>query len=130
MNEYLERVFKLELRRQSEFAATAFQDLDQALASNDMTRIWYSVQALLIAVGNISKVLWPPNPTYECRGAALRDSLGVQEQSPLAPRSFRNHFEHFDERLEAWAASSKRHNFADSNVLTDYLFHRTGPFAE
>ena len=116
MNEYLERVFKLELRRQSGFAATALEDLNQALATNDMTRIWYSVQALLISVGNISKVLWPPNSKYEGRGAALRASLGVREQSPLAPRSFRNHFEHFDERLEAWAASSERHNLADSNV--------------
>jgi hypothetical protein len=55
----------------------------------------------------------------------------VDDSSPLAPRTFRNHFEHFDERLEDWAMSSKRKNFVDSNVgpsgmisgidLEDYL---------
>jgi len=30
--------------------------------------------------------------------------------------NFRNHFEHFDERLEEWAKSSERHNFVDSNI--------------
>jgi hypothetical protein len=46
----------------------------------------------------------------------LRQSLGVKDDSPLAPRTFRNHFEHFDERLEVWATSSKRKNFIDSNI--------------
>lgn len=50
------------------------------------------------------------------RGEALRTSLGVPDSSPLEPRTFRNHFEHFDERLEQWATSLQRKNFADSNV--------------
>ena len=28
----------------------------------------------------------------------------------------RNHFEHFDERLDKWWLKSKRHNYADLNI--------------
>ena len=75
-----------------------------------------SAQALLVAVGNISKLLWPSNPRLAKRGNQLRTSLSIRGGSVLAPRNFRNHIEHFDERLEEWATSSQRRNFVDSNV--------------
>ena len=81
-----------------------------------MDGIWYAIQAFLVAAGNISKLLWPPKPLLPERGAELRESLSIGDDSPLEPRIFRNHFEHFDERLEQWATSSERHNFADFNV--------------
>jgi hypothetical protein len=95
----------------------AASDLAVAVASGDMHRLWYSAQALLVAAGNVSKLLWPPNPKYQQRGRELRASLGVKEDSPLAPRTFRNHFEHFDERLEDWATSSNRRSLVDSSVV-------------
>jgi hypothetical protein len=111
------RIFQREVERQCKFAIMATQDLNLSLQEPDMDRIWYSVQALLVAVGNVSKLLWPPNPKLTGRGAQLRASLSVSDDSPLAPpRVFRNHFEHFDERLESWATSSERGNFVDSNV--------------
>jgi hypothetical protein len=71
----------------------------------------------LVAVGNISKIFWPINQKYGMRGEELRKSLGIEDNSPIQPRNFRNHFEHFDERLEKWAKSSERHNFVDSSIL-------------
>jgi len=110
------RIFQREVERQCKFAIIAVQDLNQALQIGDMDRIWYSIQAILVAAGNVSKLLWPPKPLLPERGTELRASLSVDDDSPLEPRTFRNHFEHFDERLEQWAASSERRNFADSNV--------------
>jgi hypothetical protein len=109
------RIFHGEVERQCRFGLTAADDLQAALQAGDMDRLWYSVQALLVAAGNVSKLLWPEQK-YSQRGDELRASLGVPEDSPLAPRTFRNHFEHFDARLHDWAASSQRRNFADSNV--------------
>jgi hypothetical protein len=84
-------------------------------AAND--RLWFSVQAFLVAAGNISKLLWPPDkPLLPERGPELRANLEVEENSPLKPRTFRNHFEHFDKRLEQWAVSSKHRVFIDSNI--------------
>ena len=110
------RIFQREVERQCKFALIAAQDLNQALKVSDMDSVWYSVQAFLVAAGNISKLLWPPKPLLPERGAELRASLSVSDDSPIEPRTFRNHFKHFDERLEQWATSSERHNFADSNV--------------
>jgi hypothetical protein len=92
-------------------------------------RFWYSVQAFLVAAGNISKLLWPSYRKGEElipeRGPELRVSLAVEEDSPLAPRALRNHFEHFDLRLEQWAVSSTPRVFVDSNIgpvsmISDY----------
>ena len=116
MDKMVLRIFQQEVERQCKFSLLALKDLDQALENRDMDRIWYSVQSFLVAAGNISQILWPPKPLLPERGAELRASLFVSGDSPLEPRTFRNHFEHFDERLEAWATSSKRRNFADSNV--------------
>lgn len=110
------RIFQREVERQCRFALLAHADLEGALASADMDRLWYAAQGLLVAVGNISKLLWPPNPAIPERAQELRNSLGVSAGSALEPRAFRNHFEHFDERLESWATSSGRKNFIDSNV--------------
>lgn len=110
------RIFQREVERQCRFAFIAFEDLSQAVRICDIDRIWYSIQAFLVAAGNISKLLWPVNPLLPERGAELRASLSVSDDSPLEPRTFRNHFEHFDERLEQRATSSERRNFVDSNV--------------
>jgi hypothetical protein len=80
-------------------------------------RLWYSVQAFLVAAGNISKLLWPSNrPILPERGPDRRASLEVEEDSPLKPMTFRNHFERFDERLEQWAVSSEHRVFIDANI--------------
>ncbi len=110
------RIFQREVERQCKFALLAVEDLNQAFKVHDSDRIWYSIQSFLVAAGNVSKLLWPPKQGSRKRGEILRNSLGVAANSPLEPRILRNHFEHFDERLESWATISGRVNFADSNV--------------
>lgn len=135
MDKMLLEIFHREVERQSRFGLIASADLDAALECGDMDRIWYSVQSLLGAAGNASKLLWPPQPQtpkhpqpqIPKRGEDLRESLGVPDSSPLEPRAFRNHFEHFDERLEQWATSSQRRNFTDSNVGTTGMISGLDP---
>lgn len=116
MDKRILRIFQREIERQCRFAIIAVQDLQKALQAPDMDRIWYSIQSFLVAAGNVSKLLWPSSAHIPDRATELKNSLGVDDSSPLAPRTFRNYFEHFDERLEDWATSSKQKNFVDSNV--------------
>lgn len=116
MEKMVLRIFQWEVERQCRFGLMAVEELNQALDAHDMDGIWYSIQAFLVATGNISKLLWPPDKHFTERGAELSKSLSVGDNSPLGPRTFRNYFEHFDERLGGWATSSERHNFIDSNV--------------
>jgi hypothetical protein len=117
------KVFQREVERQCRFALMAVEELNQSLKSCNMDGIWYSIQSFLVAVGNVSKLLWPPNSRFSGRGIDLRKSLSVDDDSPLAPRTFRNHFEHFDERLEDWATSLGSHNFIDGNVGPPGMIH-------
>jgi hypothetical protein len=110
------RILQLEVARQCAFGITAWQDILVAVERSDDDRVWYSVQALLVAAGNVSKLLWPSKETLPDRGRALRESLKVAEDLPLRPRDFRNHFEHFDERIELWAEAAPDGAFVDSCI--------------
>ncbi len=116
MDKQVLRIFQREIERQCQFSLIAAQDLQSAIGAEDMDRLWYSVQSFLVAVGNVSKLLWPSNERISGRAVELKQSLGVDDNSLLEPRRFRNHLEHFDERLEVWTTASKRRNFVDSNV--------------
>ncbi len=127
MNPRLLKAFQLEVVNQCHFAIMAIKDLENAVkdmndvtrpAADGMTRIWYSIQAFLIAAGNLSKLLWPPTPGISERGPELRASLSVEDSSCLQPRIFRNHFEHYDQRLEKFFLSLEPPNFSyiDRNV--------------
>ena len=81
---------------------------------------WFYVHAFVTIAGNVSKLLWPPSsnrdPKPVIRGHMLREHLGIKDDSALRDRTLRDHLEHFDSRLETWAATSTRHNFADRNI--------------
>jgi len=103
-------------------AAVEARDLDEVVRqqrrmreawrpdSRDTTyRTWFALQGILASAANLSKLLWgsdDPRMTQakrdqrEAERKALRDSLGVTDESPLKSRRVRNAFEHFDERLE------------------------------
>ena len=87
MDNMLLRIFHSEVERQARFGLIAASDLDAALSSRDMDRLWYSVQSLLIAAGNLSKLFWPSQSSARKRGEDLRTSLAVPDPSPLEPRS-------------------------------------------
>lgn len=142
MKKIVLEIFQREIERQCKFSVIAINEIHSGLKQGDSDKVWYAIQNLLIATGNISKIFWPSYQKLEKdgkrlekegnvkeaerllkkaeelgkRGAGLRGSLGVKDDSPLNPRKFRNHFEHFDERLESWAVSSRRRNFVDSNI--------------
>jgi hypothetical protein len=110
------QLFVQEVDRQAQFGLSAAADLRHAVTRNDTDRIWYSIQSLLVATGNVSKLLWPSQRASSARGDTLRQTLQVENDSPLVSRAFRNHFEHFDERLEAWGISAHTHMVVDSNI--------------
>ena len=114
METFLLRQFQREIERQCQFAMIALQDIDEASANSDGKLFWYSIQNLLVAIGRISRLLWPPDENASERGAELRASLGVGEDSPLKSRTHVEYFENFDERLENWQQTSEHHRFFDS----------------
>jgi hypothetical protein len=102
---------------QSRFAVRAADELNEGLRLADSDRVWSAIHALLAATANLSKILWPTRPTSRARGDRLRRRLGITATSALRDRGMRDVFEHFDDKLEDWAASSERHNIVDQGIL-------------
>ncbi|MDQ3942899.1 MAG: hypothetical protein M3254_07325 [Actinomycetota bacterium] len=127
MEKTLIRQFQVEVERQCQFAMIALQDMEEASANSDGKLFWYAVQNLLVAVGRISRLLWPPDPLFPKRGEELRESLGVGEESPLKALTFVEHLEHFDKRLETWYVTSEQRRFFDSYTEPLDVLAETAP---
>jgi hypothetical protein len=119
--------FVREVQRQAQFGLDAWGALQQSLRRSaiDHVEIWANVQSLLVAAGITSRLLWPAAEKSRARGRSLREMLRVADDSPLVSRRIRDSFEHFDERLDAWADEMRTGPqpglIGDSNV---------GPFAQ
>ena len=107
----LERAVELAVGRKTapDFADALMVGIAEQSVQED--RVWYSVQAFLSAAANISKLLWPLDrrdgaKQFPDRGAHLRRTLAIEESSLLKNKDLRNHFEHFDERIEEWVPTS------------------------
>ncbi|MBN1363250.1 MAG: hypothetical protein JW976_00445 [Syntrophaceae bacterium] len=96
-----EMVFIGEIVLQSKIAELAAKRLSAAHDNLDNIEVWSSIQSILVAAGNVSKILWP-SKEYAERGERLRELLNVDDNNILSDRSLRNHFEHYDERIEKW----------------------------
>ncbi len=101
---------------------------------NLVDKAWFSIEAFLMATGNISKVFWPSVPgkdknraRIERRCRALRILCEMGDDSPLKSRVLRNHFEHFDERLDIWYDADRPANLADSNFVRLEEFKEWNP---
>lgn len=115
-NEWVERVYLGELLNQTKLARAAISDLRRAWVLDTRhdplatTRAFAASQSLLAAVAMISKMLWPDERNQapgakemraRARAGRIRTALDLEGTAPLQPRSTRNFFEHFDEKLDA-----------------------------
>ena len=71
---------------------------------------------MLNAGANISKAFWGSGGKFSAERKPLRDSIKIDDNSPLREVAMRNNFEHFDERLDRWWKESKRHSLVDFNL--------------
>jgi len=124
MNQFEQRVFLSEIKQQSEFSLAAY---NRILPGNDPQAFFYHVQAFLVSAANVSKLLFPGQvrgkqvvqQRSDQRADELRVILGVDLTSPLYDRTFRNHFEHFDERIQEWADRPGPKNFVNNIVAVN-----------
>jgi hypothetical protein len=102
-----------EIVTQAKFAEKAAGRL---FNTSDSVEVWESIQSILVAAANVSKILWPVKNQNETRGKQLRELLDVSDDNLLSDRTIRNHFEHYDERIEEWIENSKSSVYMDSKI--------------
>ena len=102
MNPLQEMVLIGEIVLQSKIALRAAELLEAPSSDVDkQVETWSSIQSLLVATANVSKILWP-TIKYKARGERLRQILRVENNNILSNRNFRNYFEHYDEQIDDW----------------------------
>jgi hypothetical protein len=116
LDTYLLRMFQRQVANQCFAALMAAETAQSALNPVNQDVFWASIQNCLTAVANISKAMWGQGGKYAKERKPLRDSLGVGNNSPLKRTSMRNNFEHFDERLDDWYATSTNRNHLDHMI--------------
>ena len=116
MDRSLLRMFQRQVAIQCRCLLRAAQDVDKGLQNRDIDYTFYALQNLLNAGANISKSLWGQGGKLAAERKPLRDSIGIDDTSPLREVTMRNNFEHFDERLDRWWKQSARHNNVDMNI--------------
>ncbi|MGB3063365.1 hypothetical protein [Sphingobacterium thalpophilum] len=114
-----------EIALQSQIAQKAAERLRATHDNFDKIETWCSIQSILVAAGNVSKILWP-SQKYKMRGQKLRGLLGVEDNNPLSSRKFRNHFEHYDERIEEWFENSSQGSYIDLAMNPSLRNHHFG----
>jgi hypothetical protein len=110
------RIFQAQVELQCRTVIFAAQDVERALRLPDAALTWSAIQNLLTAAANISKALWGQGGKLAVEREPLRASLGIADTSPLREVAMRNHFEHFDERLDRWWDTSANHIYVDMAV--------------
>lgn len=124
MNGLLQMTLLGEISLQSQIAIRASERLDETKNTFDHIEVWCSIQSILVSSGNVSKILWPSNKKYKSRGEKLRRVLRISDSHLLSNRKFRNHFEHFDERVEERFSNSPQGLYVDL-AMNPSLFNRT-----
>jgi len=113
------RVFQRQVAGQCRVVMSSVPIINQAASTADHDALWVGCQMFAVGSANVSKALWGDGKNRSKVAAQrqpLRDSLGVDDTSPLYDLSLRNHFEHFDERIDKWWAEDPNHNILDRMI--------------
>lgn len=116
MKDLSEMVFIAEIVMQAKIAKRAAERLQVTTDHFNEIEVWGAIQSILIAAGNVSKILWPSRKSSVARGKALRMLLNVDNRNLLSDRKFRNHFEHYDERIEDWFEENRSAVYMDPSI--------------
>lgn len=93
------------------------QTLNDSFArKTQLDDFWQAIHIALVGAANVSLLLWGSGGKKAESRRPLRESIGVDDNSYLKDLQLRNHFEHFDERLERWWDQSEGRNFGDKNI--------------
>lgn len=111
------RVFQRQIQLQCQAIVVGSHDFNSAMTTGDSTHAWIAIQNILTAAANVSKALWGQRGKFANQRAPLRASLQVDDTSPFRVVAMRNHFEHYDERLDTWWRDSPSHNHFDMSFV-------------
>jgi hypothetical protein len=93
-------------------------NVDRARQKDSGDRLWFAIHGVVVTAANIAKALWGEHGTRAKERQPLRNSIRVDDDSPLKQILVRSHFhfEHYDQRLDEWWLKSADHDIVFRNV--------------
>ncbi len=124
MDEFIEGIYLSELVAQCEFGVGSVQRMNNMLQNHGSPSEFFREAGNFLQHSSaVSRLLWPPGGNSrqkkkraKQRGAHLRKNLEIGDDHTLKDRTLRDHFEHFDERLDDWAETSPNKNIVDNMI--------------
>lgn len=117
MDNFLKGVYLRQAKEECEFCLAAVNRMNEILEKEAEGDFFREALDLVHHAAAVSRIFWPPGcrdkkkkARAQRRGQALRDELGIKSGHPVQKRTLRDHFEHFDERLDDWAENSRNRN--------------------
>lgn len=95
--EFWVRMSMTEITTQCRFATISYENVIRK-SEKSTDYVFSSIHSFLSHSANISKML----KSRGTSGIVIGDILGVDSNSVIHTRKFRNHLEHYDERLKKW----------------------------
>jgi len=113
MEQDLERTYLEQALQDCKLCMISTVRFNYAMAHQDDCDPFDHITALINHSAAVSRMFWPPGSPNKlskarskARGDYLRNSVGVEDDHSVRQRKLRDHFEHYDERLDEWAESS------------------------
>jgi hypothetical protein len=110
-------MFLGQLQFQCHVVLIASQEVDVGVKARNSMDVFLHLQSLLNAAASIAKVCWGQGGRRSAARVEIREAIGIRDDSSFRDVSARNHFEHFDERIEdVWWPNSTAHQLAELSV--------------
>jgi hypothetical protein len=117
MDNFLEQIYLEQAKQECEACFVAVKAFNTALERERSEDPFAHASAFVHHAAAVSRIFWPPGSRDKHarqrahrRGETLRKALLIPTNHPVQERTLRDHFEHFDERLDDWAERSKNRN--------------------
>ena len=117
MDNFLVKIYLGQVKLECELCFNSIKLMNAILKKEVEGDLFQPALDLVHHAAAVSRIFWPPGGRNkqsrmraQKRGQNLRDILELPSGHAVQDRSLRDHFEHFDERLDDWAETSKNRN--------------------
>jgi len=117
MDDFLQKIYLGQVKQECEYCFHPIEIMNAIMNKQIEGDFFQPALDLIHHAAAVSRIFWPPRGKNKQstkrahrRGQFLRDLLDLPSGHPVQDRTLRDHFEHFDERLDGWAENSKNRN--------------------
>lgn len=118
MDEFTLKIFVDEIKQQSEYALTSYNEMIKALEERNTRAFWYYTSSFLSSTANVSKLLGgnSKSGSYSER-EQIRTYFNIQNDDLMIHvRDVRNAFDHYDDRIKTWSEKVPNNIFISENI--------------